>query len=98
MASWDFLRIFEELLSLGVILSLDLFVVEKVLLYACVLVELEALLVEGEFLLTAADVMDCHVEWLDRSLVSLGLANICRSWRAAITRIFVIVQRGVNVM
>jgi hypothetical protein len=63
-------RIFEQLLGLRVVLCLDLLVVNKLLLAAFVLVDLEAVVVEVVVWLVAGDVVDGHVQ-------RLGGAEVC---------------------
>ena len=86
------LRILQELLGLGVVLGFNLIVVEEVFLIASVAMDLEALAIKGVAIDFASYIVDSHVKRVSWSFVGFRLADIGRSWRAAVTRIFVIVQ------
>ncbi|KAB8616627.1 hypothetical protein FH972_025962 [Carpinus fangiana] len=91
------LRVFEQLLGLGVVLGFDLVVVEEVLLGAGVVVDLEAVAVEGVLLRLTSDVVDGHVDGVERAgEVGLGLADDAWGWLAAVLGILVVVELGCN--
>lgn len=70
-------RVLEQLLGLGVVLGLDLGVVDKVLFLAGVVVELEAVAVERVVGLVARDVGDGDLEGEGGSEVCLWAAAAC---------------------
>ena len=92
------LRIFEQLLSLRVVDSLDLVVVDKVFLDTFVVVYLEAILVKSEILFLASDVMNSHTKRFGRPFVRLWFPHIIWGRFAAIAGIFVVVQCGVDMV
>jgi hypothetical protein len=69
------LRIFQKLLGFRIVFCFDLLIVKEVLFVACVLVYLEAVIVEVVFALPAANVGDCYVERLRWTFVCLGTAD-----------------------
>jgi len=71
-------RVLQQLLSLGVVLGLDLVVVDKLLFIAGVVVELEAVAVERVDGLVAGDVGDGNLEGVGGSIVSLRAAGQCQ--------------------
>jgi len=68
------LRVLEELFCLGVVLGLDLGVVDEVSLDALVVDELETVAVERVGALAAGDVGHGDVEGVDGSVIRLGAA------------------------
>ena len=92
------LRILEQLFSLRVVDSLDLVVVDEVLLDTFVAMYLEAGLVKSQILFFASDVMNCHTKRFARLFVRLWFPHISWSRFAAIARIFVVIQCGVDVV
>ena len=72
---WDS-RVLQQLLSLGVVLGLDLVVVDKLLFIAGVVVELEAVAIERVVGLVAGDVGDGNLEGVGGSIVGLGAAAV----------------------
>jgi hypothetical protein len=91
-------RFLEQSLRLGIVLGLDLVVVEEVLLGRGEVVELEAVAVEIVLVCLAAYIVDGHFDWVDGSLVGLRLADVRRMRWASILIWLVVVQDGADVM
>jgi hypothetical protein len=93
-----YIRIFEQLLYLGVVLGFDLLVVDKILLLAFVVVELEPVLVQRVLQLVTADVVDGNRQRHCRPVVGLWLADVGRSWRRSILVFFQEIKSGLYMM
>ena len=80
---WSNLRVLKQLLRLGVILRLDLVIVDEVLFHARVPVELEAGAIEAVFFLSASYIAYGHGMRFIGTVVRLRAADIggC-GWRA----------------
>ena len=91
-------RVRQQPLDLGVIVLLDAVVVVEGLLGAGTLVELEALFVEGVFVLVATDVGDGDWDGCGGTDVGFWLPDYGRRRGTAIARIFVVVEGGVDVV
>ena len=91
-------RVFQQLLCLGVVDGFDVFVVEEVFLHALVAVDLEAVSVKGVLVFLTADVLDDDVQWFARPLVRLRLSDVGRLWLAPVAGIFVVIQLGENIV
>jgi len=72
--------IFQELFHLWIVFRLDLLVVKEILLLALMLHKLEAMAVEGVFILVSRNVVDNDALGSMRALGSILLANVERSW------------------
>ena len=95
---WLDVRIFQQLLCLGIVNALDLFIVEKVLLGAGVVVELEAVGVEGVIQFVAGDVVDGCRGGLDGlEAVGCRIADVVWGWRGAVGVVFEVVQGCLDV-
>lgn len=95
---WLDVRIFQQLLCLGIVNALDLFIVEKVLLGAGVVVELEAVGVEGVVQFVTGDIVDgCRgcLDWLET--VGCRIADVVGGWRGAVGVVFEVVQGFLDV-
>lgn len=77
LGCWDCVRVFEQLFCFRVVFTLDLLLVEEVLLLAFMVVELESMTVELVVKLMPADIVDGGRERSRRSIVSFWLARIC---------------------
>lgn len=92
------LHVLEKLLCFWIIRGLDLSVVDKILLGGRLAMDLESLVVEGEFLFAARYVVDCDGACIVGSKVRLWLADYGRMGRGTIFVGLVIVQRRLNVV
>ena len=78
-------RLLQKFLDLGIVFSLDLFVVNEVFLAALVAVDLETMAVESVFVLFAGNVTDRDIDSLCGAQVRLGLpVTACFSIQAFI--------------
>lgn len=77
-----YLHVFQKLLHFGVVFSFDLLLVEKIFLLAFMFGDLEAMAVEGVFILISRDIVDNDVLGYGGALVGIWftVAPCLRIW------------------
>lgn len=93
------LRIFQQLLSLFVVLVLDLLIIQESLLLADMLVNLEAVLVEGEAVFPTGNILDADwsgIPWTVQK--RLWAIHICRLRWGAILVGLKVMQNSINIV